>query len=620
MEYIILFLLLINTAMFYSTIFNKKIGQTIFFSIFSYIFILFLFGILNGLYIGFITILVLNAFALIYNIYSIKHRKADIKNNILTFGLVLFSISYIIIIWSSLGRLASEWDEFSHWALVVKNMFELNSLGLGENSTVLFKWYLSGTSMFQYFCVSLAGEFKESMLYVGMNLIILSFIIPAFETLCKKSKFVNIILYFIMFFIPTMFYPTIYTSLYVDGVLALCFAYTIYSYFCNRNKDLSKFDIINMIFSFSMLILTKDFGLILSGLALLIILIDNMFILNKFSFKTVIQKNYKIVLTIVPDLAIKLIWEFNLSRLGINSGGKEASILSTIINLFKLNILDYQSEVFMSFSKAIGSQPLTKTNYLISYFIVVVLIFVIGYLIYLNEKKTNKKRVQVYTTVSIGNALIYAILLLLCYLSIFSEYEAVRLASYSRYMSSFALGILFAFIILLMNCISNNQSKYEKYVMILLVIFTFNFNFETLLSFFSGPIFNSSAEIRDEFNIFEEKTNEHVGLDEKVYFISTDNNGFDFYAAKYELTPKKMNTVWSIGHPYDEGDIWTKYIDIDDLREQLIKEYDYVYLYDIDEPFIELYGPLFIENDIKDNQLYKVNKESSKESILSFVE
>ena len=54
-------------------------------------------------------------------------------------------------------------------------------------------------------------------------------------------------------------------------------------------------------------------------------------------------------------------------------------------------------------------------------------------------------------------------------------------------------------------------------------------------------------------------------------------------------------------------------------KQELIKEYDYVYLFDIDEKFIDQYNKLFINGDIKDNQLYKVVKSDSY-AILEFVE
>lgn len=619
MIYIILLALLLNTSMFYSTLFNKKIGHTILYSIISYIITLYLFGIFNALYIGLIITLIANAIILGYNIYCLKEKKIKFKENIMTFGLVLFLIAYLIIIWSSLGKVASSWDEFSHWALAVKNMFELNNLGLGNDSTISIKTYLSGTSIFQYFCVALSGKFNESLLYLAMNVLLLSLIIPAFEGFDKVSKFIKVLLFIAMFFLPTLFYPTIYSSLYVDGVLALTFSYGLYSYFINRKKQLNYFDTSNLIFCFIMLIFVKDFGLILAMLLLMIVLIDNAFIQNKFDFKHLIKNNYKIVLTIVPAMLIKLSWIITLAINKIESGNQGTGILTTIINLLKQNIQDYQKDVILTYSSAIGTTNLTNTKITISFFTIIVLLFLIGYLIYRNVQKTDQKRIITYTISTIVSSIIYAGILLLCYISIFSEYEAIRLASYDRYINSFALGALFAFIIILMNSISKDKLKLEKYVITLFVIVSVIIKFDTLLSFFSGPLHNTSQGIRNQYNTFETKVKKYLKSNDKLYFISTNDSGFDYFVARYEITPIVMKDVWSIGKPYDENDIWTKNIPIENVKTDLIKNYEYVYLYDIDEQFIKIYGDLFADDNIKDNQIYKVNKETPTK-LLSFIE
>ena len=124
--YILLFLLMINSSTFYSIIFNKKIEQTLFLTVFSYIVILFIFGIFNVLSVGYYLILCLNAIALIFNIYKlIKNR--DLFKNILTPGLLFFTLTYLFILYISIGRQVSVGDEFSHWGTKVKNMYYLNT-------------------------------------------------------------------------------------------------------------------------------------------------------------------------------------------------------------------------------------------------------------------------------------------------------------------------------------------------------------------------------------------------------------------------------------------------------------------------------------------------------------
>lgn len=623
MEYIFLILLLLNASIAFSTFFNKKVEQTLVLSIFLYILILFLCGVLGSLNLGFIMILITNGGLLVYNIYSFLRKRININKNILTVGLILFIISYIVIVWNSIDRVASSWDEFSHWATVVKNMFDLGNLGIGTDSTVMVKDYLSGTSLFQFFCVKLCGKFNESMLYVGMDVMLIAFIIPIFNIFKKKNSFISCVLYFVLFLTPTLFYPTVYSSLYVDAILGLAFAYSIYSYFDNREKKLDKFVIINLMMSLSMLVFIKDFGLVLMLITFGIILLDNMFIKNKFNLKKVVKDNYLLCLTIIPALLIKVIWVVALNVYGVVSDGSGSSILVTVKNMISLNFLDYQKEVIASFVNATVSTSLTNTFIPITYIIALFIMVIISYFIIKNSKRDKKSTMMLVTTFIILGAVVYAGLILLAYLAVFSSYEALRLASFARYMGTYALGAIFLLFAIIIKTLSDDENKLGIFSMILLGIFIINFSFATLLNMTVFARSNSkiSNKVREPYKEFTYKTSKYMKKNDYLYFVSTNDNGIDYYIARYELTPNKMNKkfAWSIGIPYSEEDIWTVYKSEDEWREELLKDYEYVYLYDIDEQFVSQYKDLFINENIEDNQLYRVI-ETDEYSILQFVE
>ena len=95
-----------------------------------------------------------------------------------------------------------------------------------------------------------------------------------------------------------------------------------------------------------------------------------------------------------------------------------------------------------------------------------------------------------------------------------------------------------------------------------------------------------------------------------------------YYVANYKVTPRKMNDgKYSLGNKYFDNDYITVNYDNNELKQILIEEYDYVYLYEIDEQFISKYKNLFAENvPINEQQLYKINKLSKNNNILSLVE
>ena len=133
----------------------------------------------------------------------------------------------------------------------------------------------------------------------------------------------------------------------------------------------------------------------------------------------------------------------------------------------------------------------------------------------------------------------------------------------------------------------------------------------------------STIDSRAKFDVFKKLLNTNVQENEKVYFIATNTNGQDYYIAKYEATPIKFNPyAWSIGdEAYSNEDIWTVIIPVSQWKQELIDNYEYVYLHNVDEKFIELYGSLFSDGkeNIKNNQLYRVNKTEETETILELV-
>ncbi len=619
MIYLYLLILLLNTSIFYKTIFNKKIEETLPITILTYILIIFITGIYNAMNIGFILILILNLCLFIINILNFIKRKNT--KNIITPSLILFIISYLFLIIITYGKVASKWDEFSHWALVVKNMFTLDNFGLGSDSNLMFKTYLSGTSMFQYFCMKLNGTFNESILYLGMDTMIISFLVPIVSSIKTKNNFLQCILYFTIILIPTIFYDNIYSSVYVDGILGIVFAYSLYSYFNNRENKLNAFDITNLICSLTMLVFIKESGLLFAIITYIIILIDNLFIRNKLKLKNFWKNNRYLILSILPPLIVKIIWTLLLKVNNVESSATN-SILDTTFNILKTNILPYQKETIKAFVKATFETNLTNSPIHFSYYLLFSVSIILGLITSNMTKKEENKSIKILNILIVLGYIGYALLVLLTYISVFSEYEATRLASFDRYMDSYALGVLIIQLAILIKELATNKQKLTIFIISLFAIFSFSINSETMLNVTIGSPADTinGLKIREEYNIYKNKITKYLNTNEKLYFISTNDSGFDYYVAKYEITPIKISPgAWSIGSPYDENDIWTKNKTKEEWKKELLENYDYVYLYDIDNEFKETYGELFENENIKDNQLYKVIN-TSYEYILTLVE
>jgi hypothetical protein len=629
MAYIYILLILLNTSSAFAIYFNKKIEETLFLSIATKILILFLSGVLFNLAIGFYIIIILNIIMLIYNIYSIAKNNKLIKDNILTIGFYLLIISTLLFIWIDKGRASAIWDEFSHWALVVKDMFSLNNFGLGSDSNVIFKTYLTGTGLFQYLCLKLSGVYNESVMYFSFNMIILSLILPILKGFKKMKSIALFLAYFIIIIIPTMFYPSIYSSLYVDGILGITFGYTLYSYYLNYNEKFNVFNFINLLLSFSMLIFIKDFGLVLALIAFCIILFDKLFIRNKFRLKwnEIYNRSIHLVLAFIPALVIKIVWTMLLSFNKISLPMDGNSFLANTKDLLMQRLSGYKAGVAYDYIRALFYTPLTNSSIGITYAMSIGIFIILTYLLVSNMKKDKLR--QSYITLStlvIVGAIGYALLILIsAYLTIFTQYEAVRLASFERYLSTYSVGMLILIFALLIDKYKDDINKLMRFLILTfggLLLFA-NFTAFLNITIFARADASNTNNIRSAYKEFKVVTDKYMSKKDVLYFISTDDTGIDFFIARYELTPKKMNLAygWSIGDKYNDKDIWTVPKTKEEWAKELLDNYDYVYLFDIDNPFINKYKDLFnISYDkINDNQLYKVNKKVGYTKFLELI-
>lgn len=188
----------------------------------------------------------------------------------------------------------------------------------------------------------------------------------------------------------------------------------------------------------------------------------------------------------------------------------------------------------------------------------------------------------------------------------FMKYEAVRLASFDRYVSIYFLMLLYILIVILIN-------KNIK-ISLVFLIFCLILPYKQIDEYRHAVGLSINARYSYEINADEVK--KLINKDDKIYFVSQNTTGLDYYTMKYVLRPNIVNEIfsWSIGSRYNDGDIWTKEINSNEWMNLLItNQYDYVYLYNVDEKFIDEFGNLFESNNVISNlSLYAVDIKNKK--------
>ncbi len=174
-------------AIVISYISKKDIVYIIPMSVMATIIILYCFSILGLMIYGVYTIYALGIVALILFIYMLIKHRMDFIKRIPLLPLSVFALLGLLSLWMHNGRQAVLWDELSHWARVVKDMFYLDALGTHPDSMVKFQNYPPATALLQYLFVKIRGIYVEAELYHGINIIYFALMLPLFKNLKSKN-------------------------------------------------------------------------------------------------------------------------------------------------------------------------------------------------------------------------------------------------------------------------------------------------------------------------------------------------------------------------------------------------------------------------------------------------
>ena len=183
---VVLFGILISGSMLGSAVWKKRFEDLLPIGCASIVLMLFLCGILGFLKQGVYLVLIISVFLWSYSLCHLFRNKTwkEFGNNFLTPAFCIFLAAYIVLTYTNYGMMAATWDEFSHWADIVKAMVSIDDFGTNPEAQSIFQSYPPGMSLFQYFFEKVylllnRGElFSEWRLYFSYQIFFLSFFMP----------------------------------------------------------------------------------------------------------------------------------------------------------------------------------------------------------------------------------------------------------------------------------------------------------------------------------------------------------------------------------------------------------------------------------------------------------
>ena len=529
----------------------------------------------------------------------------------LTSPLAIFGFLYCLNWFIFKDAYITLWDEFSAWGIFTKIAVEYDSIIAGFNN-IPAAGYPRISALWQYYFILFVneGEFRDGIA-IFAQAVFFSSAAPIFLFPKNTGKYQVLfhILSISCFFCLIYLFVGPVSSLYADSVLALSFGMSIILYIANKQNK-AQFLIINILLL--SMVQIKPTGLIFAFLAITVISIYELcFMERRLSSKLIrlcvlaattsgsyiswniiklhneiispsIVRRYSKLLSDLEDYHKVVAENFLYTSTYI---GNIHEIRAAYANILEERFVGYFAHPFGDFSLS----PL--------YWTIIFLSFVFASSLYLRSWRDRKQHICLGVLLTVV-VVIYSSLLLFTYMAIFSQYEAVRLASFRRYTGAVYLGIYLVLFFMLLK-------TGKKLLCVIFAGFIFCFTPTSVLENISPDLSNSKRldplfrRLYDEIDpvISEmDKTSES-----RVLYINQGGNGSLYVKFKFRAFPLYIDVlgsaVFSVAtEKRDEWAPWVRVFSAQEL-EDILERYDYLVICN-DTDFFELYGDVLDRLDL----------------------
>jgi hypothetical protein len=622
MTFIIVVMVLLLAAFSLSYLIQSSLLISLPTAIFALTAVLYCFALFDLLWIGFWVVLATVALATAACLIPLIRKKelATHLRSMLSPGLAIFLLLALFSFFLTRGLQLSSWDEFSHWGTIVRATFLHDAVGPYNPVDLMFRSYPPSLSLFEYFVTKLGGSWLEGNIFWAYQLIIWSLFTPFLAQLAWRDWGKLFAIIPLVFIAPLAFFNSLNVTL-IDPLLGMLFGYALAISYLGSilNWRLA----LHLGLAVFMLALAKDVGLFMAT-AVLVLYVSRLFAARKLSPNDWSWRSV-FFLAFFPSLSLvasNQTWAA-LVREKVESPAFQGPIdISAFFGALRGGGPAYWQEILSTFSFGLNNYPVNNEGALPLPQVALLFMFVIliGALEWIVSRRMGRRFGFAALGVVIASAVVYTFGLLLLYLFRFGEWEAVRLASYERYLGTYWAGITLFIALVTIWLVAGNRdsprsnSKSLRGLSDLLLAGALAFSMilltpmQKLYEFFSNP--NSlSSQVRSQFQPTIELA-KSSGLNEgdSVWIISQYSNGFSYWVLRYLLLENRVNPAgWSLGVPSEEADIWTIPKKSDEWGSDL-KDYDYVLIDSVSESFREEYGVLFPNpKDLVAPTLLKVN-------------
>lgn len=504
--------------------------------------IIFISGLINILKL---TSIILLVGGIVLGIKTFLINKYDIINNIrkpnVNVILIFVLLLYVTIAYKELHFI--HYDNFSHWATIVKNLLLNNKFPNFESTVIEFKAYQPGTACFiYYFCNFL--KLKEGYMILAQNYLFIGFISALFGL--AKGQYKNI--FRIVIFISIIFISIVNIlpyDLLVDTILTsiLISIFTIIFEYKNDIKKL--FYLILPITIF--LTLVKNSGI------LLVFIVCCLFLYN-----SLVNKKYKegfkyTIIIGLSSLFVLYIWSSHV-EFAYGSSALESHHALSLNNILP-HIKSLGIEKIIQFIKIYIKNFISLDN--ISNIVILALnIFLLSFIPFLkNNKKNILKSILIIDLIY----LFYYFMLGVMYIFSMEETSLFQIPCFNRYMYTIVFSLFGLFLIYFIDFYKDYSKKnivylYSSCIVTGIIIFVLlgccdNFNLNKDYKLFLGQNDYDDSYSKKFDDIIK---SDYLNQDDTIlyYVYLTDDNinksGYIFYMSKYKLNHGNIKIIYDL--------------------------------------------------------------------------
>lgn len=604
MGLILLLLAILASSIALAVLLDAKVEEAIPFVVFCSILVLYAVGLFApSLMWGVVLVILLYLAATGYVIFLLCKNRGKLLKVAASPAIIVWIILFLYILVINWGRLYSSWDEFSHWGLVVKNMYLFDAFSNHEYSTVTFGEYPPALALWQYFVSKCYGSYSESAVYMATGWFIASMCMPLVGRFSLRKWWGALASAFALLCLPLIFYRWYIVLLYVDPFQGVMLGYILLFDYLNGERGL--FYKLHMFAALAVLCLVKSNGLYLAVVALGIIVVSDI-------CKKRVKDQMAVWLVMFAGILFgKYSWTLYLNLTGFQAAWNTGSIsMQSIIGLATGNMQLYQKQSILNFIDALseyGFGGCAFSMYIPTWLAVFSLVFLFN--IYMGREEKKKQSYVLMWGMLLG-FVIYAVGLMVLYIFIYTEGEAVSLASFDRYMGTFLVAMVMVVAGVTVDTFAGeDKAALGTGIVICAMSFFLPLTYIYDITLYAPMECKKSRNYREEHLQVEQYKDILDYTAHKVMYISQEDNGIDKMMLKYMMTPVPTDATgraWSLGGPYSDSDNYSANFTAEDLRNYIESEaFTHVYLFTLNDYFHETYSELFVNGEIVEKGMYE---------------